>query len=167
MNNKQWRNKQTWQLLLSITTRTPCLPLWSHQLGSLRDWLGGDRKIWSLAGMWSLIATRKNSGSSGSIPLLYHMIAATSHWWGLPIFCRTIGQLGSCPLWLRKQGGWMCHARSLELSDRMLCASPHVSCSRQLGKYGSYWAHGGWKPLHQKRRPAVSLLNILVPWCPV
>ena len=116
-------------MILSITTWTPCLPMWSHQLGGLRDWLGGDRMIWSLVSMWSPIATRKTSGSSGSIPLSCYMIAAASHWWALPIFYRTLGQLGPFPLWLRKQGGWMCHARSLELSDCMLFASPfYVSC---------------------------------------
>ena len=38
---QQWRNRDymTCQLLLSITTQTPCLPLCSHRLGGLRDWL--------------------------------------------------------------------------------------------------------------------------------
>ena len=124
----------TCQLLLSITTRTPCLPLWSHQLGGLRDWLGGDRKIWSLVGMWSLIATRKNSGSSGSIPLSCHMIAAASHWWGLPIFCWTLGQLGPCPQWLRKQGG---ECAMLDPSNSLIvCSSLHLLMFLVAGSWG-------------------------------
>ena len=161
MNNKQWINKQRLHDLWTAIVN--CLPLWSHQMGGLRDWLRGDRNIWSLVGMWSLIATAKNPGSSRSIPLPCHMIAAASHWWGLPTSIEYFGSCAHAPCGWENKGG---QCAMLDLSNSLIICSSLVLLMF-LGKYGGYWVHGGWKPLHRKRHPAASLPKILVPWCPV